>query len=151
MPTFTPVHESDRSLAHAAAGEVQRRHLLEFEPPVHARVHSFTAKQNHTFRAVHPALTGGCKIGYLMTTPLGMPWASISSAMVTVSPNRWYRGIFHPTTYKPDTTQAMSAATPEIVRLAEGRRTPAMTGPQWMPMRTRIGLLSCATHTTVLR
>lgn len=38
----------------------------------------------------------------LMTTPPGMPFSSISSASVTVSPNRWYLGIFLPTT--PATT-----------------------------------------------
>ena len=49
-------------------------------------------------------------------------WLSIREAVLTVSPNRQYRGIFAPT-------------------------TPATTGPEWIPQRTKSGLLEIGSQT----
>ena len=58
----------------------------------------------------HWVLVAYKKVESLMCILLGRPWDSILLAMLTVSPNRQYRGIRVPT-------------------------TPAMTDPVWMPIR----------------
>ena len=58
-----------------------------------------------------------------MCTRLDSPWDSILEAVLTVSPNRQYRGIFNPT-------------------------TPATTGPEWIPIRicVRVCVHLCRQH-----